>query len=145
MQVKEPFYLNQLGEPTMRLGSGASLSLIDTTIGPENRDIADFILFFPDGSTYRDNTLRSGAGGFRSRVEIFASFLGFLMAAQESKNCRLHLNLIVGNEDLFPAWVLDECESLNIDAVQYSLYTEDGDINHSLIQENHYVFLVESK
>jgi len=79
---------------------------------------------------YVDKELRSGCGGFRSTVEIFESFLGFMFACAESYPDG-------ENADLFPPHIAQWC-SENQDELCFVLpeiTDEDGSPHVGLIQE----------
>lgn len=139
MRLSPPFIISPALAPGLRIGNVATLSLLDTEVTHENRDRVRFELH-TDAFTYVDDQLRSGVGGFRSPVEAFESFLGFLEAAAESYNYEQFTRGARKGEntDLFPPhiveWAADHSQEI-CDA-RCSICDEDGNPKLDLIEEN---------
>lgn len=140
MKLHQPFINTPRLLPGLRLGSadsGAWLSLMGTEPSYENRDLATLTLDLPDGSTYTDRSLRSGSGGFKGQVEVFESFLSFLLAAVESLEYERRTGRDGESTDLFPInvrlWAADN-ES-DIDSARIDMCDENGVPNETLIEE----------
>lgn len=142
MLLSPPFIISSALAPGLRIGDVATLSLLDVSPAGDtdpatrvmgDRDRARFELYFNDGrEPYVDDQLRSGVGGFRSPVEAFEAFLGFLEAAAESSRYG------GDNTDLFPThiveWAAEHIDDIN--RARCSICDEDGNPNISLIEEN---------
>lgn len=132
MLLKPPFMISSALCPALKIGD-ATLSLLDTTITPANRDQARFELRTPT-FTHTDDTLQSGVGGFRSFVEIFKTYLCFMSACGESLK---YYGDDGENASIFPPNVAQWCaENLDeIDRVWGDITDADGNPNVSLIEE----------
>lgn len=98
MTLHPPFAISSRLLPGLCI-EGAWLSLERVARQENGRDRATFILDLLNGTSYTDSQLQSGVGGFRSPVEAFESFLGFLSACAESLS---YGNPPGENADLFP-------------------------------------------
>lgn len=133
MKLHDPFFITARLSPGLRVAD-AVISLEDIMYG--ERDRATFVIDFADGSHHIDSELQSGEQGFRSRVEIFESFLGFLSACAESINFTRRTGRCGENGQLFPedvaTWAADNQDA--IDMAQFCMQTESGGVNHLLIE-----------
>lgn len=132
MKLSSPFIISSALCPALKIGD-ATLSLLDTTVTPANRDQARFELQMPTFA-YVDDTLESGVGGFSSTVEIFETYLSFMSACGESLR---YYGEDGENASIFPPNVAQWCaENLDeIDMIRSEICDEDGNPNVSLIEE----------
>lgn len=110
MRLHPPFIIGPRLLPALRVGD-AILSLDGIEPGSE-RDRATFILDFPDGTSYEDDKLQSGCGGFHGVVEVFETFLSFMEACGDSRQYEIRNRLKFGeseNATIFPLHVADWC------------------------------------
>jgi hypothetical protein len=131
MRLQAPFFIGSRLLPALRIGD-AVLSLDLAYQGTrDGRDRATFYLDFAGGTSYRDDSLRSGVGGFRGVVEVFESFLTFLMAAAENYN--------YGSNDelLFPPHICEWAGEHNddIELSHSDICDENGNPRTELITE----------
>lgn len=151
MKLHPPFMISSRLAPALRIGDywdgekvvpgTAWLSMVKTEPGDERRTRYTFVI---DGITsrvkgrtsmYQDRSTQSGNGG-RTLVEAFDNFLGFLLAAVESREYRERTGRQGENEDLFPKWVV-EWAADNKSALEYlqcELQDEDGRPRQELIE-----------
>lgn len=132
MLLKPPFLISAALCPALKIGD-ATLSLLDTTVTPANRDQARFELQTPT-FTHTDDTLQSGVGGFRSFVEIFEAYLSFMSACGESLK---YYGDDGENANLFPPNVAQWCAE-NLDEINMVWGDITDDVrnpNVSLIEE----------
>lgn len=139
MQIQSPFIIGPRRLPALKVG-GAWLSLeLDGSQSPDGRDIAGFTLDIPDGTMYVDRELKSGCQGFRSSVEAFESFLGFLSACADSlEYANYSSDGGTGeNANLFPShigeWALDN--KYEIEEIINELTDYNGMVRHELIED----------
>lgn len=78
MQLKPPFIITARLCPGLRLADDVTISFIGMNgYSEDGRQIASFVIDWPGGEHH--DTLRSGVGGFRCRLQdVFSSFLAFL-------------------------------------------------------------------
>lgn len=137
MKPHPPFIITSRLCPGLRLGD-ATLSLTGTDQSSEDRDRASFVLDFADGTTYAEDYLRGGAGGFQGPVGMFESFLSFLLAAVESLEFeQRHPGMTGQNTDMFPRhvveWALDN--KSDIESAWCDLCDDEVLPNEALIEE----------
>lgn len=136
MILYPPFIIGSTLCPALQIAD-STLHLIDTSeVTEDNRDRATFLLVTPTFE-YTDKELKSGVGGFRSKVDAFEAFLGFLSAAAESLKYHIATGCKGENEDLFPHHVnVWAAENQNkIDMICALLQDDYGNTNHRLIEE----------
>lgn len=135
MLLKPPFSITSTLSPGLKIGD-STLHLLDSWVTADDRDRVKFLLAAP-GFKYVDDQLRSGVGGFRGTVEIFESFLSFLIAAVESAEYEMRTGLQGENTDLFPKhvveWALEHKDAIEMAICEIT--DEDGYPNESLIEE----------
>lgn len=144
MILHDPFIISARLCPAIRLGGGATLSYTgcqwrEAEPGFEKwvpRQGASFVIDFPDGTSYEDDRMSSGMGGFQGIVSMFENFVGFLSAAVESYEHGLRNRCKGENTDLFPLHIVKwASEEGRIDEAECDLRDEDGNTREGLIEE----------
>lgn len=137
MKLHPPFIITPRLLPGLRLGDGClSLERIDHYATHDGRDVAHMVIDLPGQASYHDATLKSGCGGFRSTVEVFESYLGFLEAALESYRYGGDPDDPDSNASLFPKFLLDELDRDDVTVLRLSLCEDETDRPlHHLIEE----------
>lgn len=135
MIMHPPFIITARLVPGLNIGD-TFLNLLGVMNTDEGRQVANLVLDFPDGSTYEDSTLQSGCGGFKGCVELFETYLSFLLACVEGYEYEQHNpGYRSDNSDLFPPhireWAVDN--KLEIENIHCDLQDEDGNIRKELI------------
>ena len=139
MVLHPPFQIGPRLVPALQIGDvWISLEEVRHFEGREGRDVAKFILDFPDGRVFEDDSLQSGCQGFQGTVTVFKTLLSFLGACGESIRYGQRTGRTVESADLFPSYV-GEWASENLDEIsclQCDLCLEDSDeANEELIEE----------
>lgn len=137
MLIQAPFFIGSRLLPALKIGD-ATLSLdLAYQIDADNRDRATFYLDFPGGTSYRDDQLRSGVGGFKNPVEAFESFLAFLEAAIEALRYEMYSGRTSENKGLFPEHVVNWAheESDGVEMARSDITDSIGRPRTELIQE----------
>lgn len=136
MKLHPPFIITSRLVPGLRIGD-ATLHL--TSIGEwgdDGREEACFELEI-DGVGHCD-VVRSGVGtGFKSAVQAFHSYIGFLSAAAEAVQYGRRHGYKSDNADIFPPAVMQWAdENYNeIGVATCAISDEDGEANHGLIED----------
>lgn len=122
----------------------ATLSLLGTGISPDGstvlgqRQTATLVLDFPDGTSYEDDRMQSGCGGFNGVVTVFETFFGFLMAAVESYEFeQRHPGSEGENTGLFPRHIVEWASANKYSLESAHCDIQDpatGDANETLIE-----------
>jgi hypothetical protein len=135
-----PFFISGRLAPALKVGD-ATLSLLGTKRSkPETgferwtpRSRATFALDFPDGTSFKDDSMQSGMGGFHSTVEIFETYLSFLEAAAESYK---YHGMEGENSNLFPRHIVEwAADQPYLEDARCDLCDEDGNARTELIVE----------
>lgn len=129
MKLHPPFIISARLLPALRVAD-ATISLAEIEMHGAT-ETATFIVDFDDGTSYQDEELHSARGGFRSRVEAFESFLGFMYACGESFPDG-------ENAGIFPAHVAAWCAENHSDIglEMWNLCEEGTDMpRHNLIED----------
>lgn len=138
MKMYPPFFISARLAPAIKVGD-ATLSLIDTKRSkPETgfemwtpRSRATFALDFPDGTSFEDDSMQSGMGGFHSTVEIFETYLSFLDAAAESYK---YDGMEGENSKLFPKHIVEwAAEQGDLECLRCDLRDASGAVRTELI------------
>jgi hypothetical protein len=90
-------------------------------------DNGDWIFDLESGQEYIETSWSPGAS--RDLREWFASILGFLSAALESRSFRVRTGMQGENEDLFPAFVLDAFDGLSDEVSMLSYDLQEGEVD----------------
>lgn len=137
MKLHEPFYIGSRLAPTLKLGD-ATLSLLTVKPGDDclpfsPRHRASLALDIPGQPEYLDNSLQSGGGGYRGMVEIFETYIAFLLAAVESYEWQQRNPGRIGeNTTLFPLHIVQwaSANKMEIECAQLDLYLPGDDCGH---------------
>lgn len=109
MTLHPPFVITPRLCPGIQISTNIWISLeqIEVSATDDDRDRAHFVIDFPNGVVHEDREMKSGCGGFRSEVEAFEGFLGFLGAALDAYCNGGDPADRDSNASLFPHHVLD--------------------------------------
>lgn len=134
MKLYPPFFIGARLSPALKVGD-ATLSLVGAHPSCD-RIAAEFVLDFPDGTSYEDDRMLSGLAGFPGgRVEAFESFLDFLEAAVESYGFEQRNHGRTGeNTHLFPRHIVEwAADQPYLEDARCGLLDENGDPRFELI------------
>lgn len=136
MTLHPPFIITARLLPGLRLADAVLSYEGSAGITADHRDIASMVLDIPGQDEYIDDRMKSGCGGFRHTVDVFESFLSFLLAAVESFEYGERTGTDGENTDLFPRRIVEwASENKNeIESVLCDLHDEEGATNRSLIE-----------
>lgn len=129
MKLHAPFVIESRLLPALRIGN-ATLTLRLPLFPAERGKWGATMIFEAPGIQFTDQTVRSGLAGFRSLVEPFNTYLGFLEAAAEAREQG-------DNADMFPPKVMTwaRAHASAIAEARIELCDENGNTRHELISE----------
>lgn len=135
MILHPPFIIGLGLYPALQIADSTLYLLNSYEVTTVNRNRAIFLLVTP-AFEYMDKGLESGVGGFRSRVDAFEAFLGFLSAAVESAKYESRTGLEGECTNLFPLhvvdWAVEHIDEIKMLAAQ--MQDEDGNLRTNLIK-----------
>lgn len=105
MIIKPPFYIGSRLAPALTLPGHFTLSLIELFISDGGRHGAEFVIDFPDGTSYVDRSLLSAVGGFRGYVDVFETYLNFMESFAEAVDYKTQTGRESDCYGIFPDWV----------------------------------------